>query len=66
MRWVGKGDKLAVRDKRRLLAMLQYEEAAAAKALKLDKKLWEPSPFPAEIKYPELRVLSRDGTIAEE
>jgi hypothetical protein len=61
-----KGDTLSLRDKRRLIALMQGAEAEAAKKLRIDKRHWEPSLFPAEITYPELRVLRPDGTVMDD
>ena len=59
-------EHIFVADKRALLAVMHRGEAEKAKELKLDKRLWKPSLFPAEITDPRLRVLAPDGTIAEE
>ncbi|MGE0583698.1 MAG: hypothetical protein AB7O39_01015 [Flavobacteriaceae bacterium] len=69
----GLGDKLAdeqgnfpLASKRALLALMHRREAAKAAELNLDRTLWEPSLFPAEITYPELRVLRPDGTVMDD
>ena len=46
-RLAGQGDDLTMEDKRALIDVLHQREAAAVKALKLEK-YWQKTPFPAE------------------
>ncbi|MCB1476815.1 MAG: hypothetical protein H6883_08095 [Rhodobiaceae bacterium] len=60
------GENFSKADRRVLLALMHRREAENARQLKLEEKYWEPSLFPAEITYPELRVLRPDGTVMDD